>query len=329
MVPTPVIIHHDTVCHIITVLRKRIGHAPCVRVIIERHATALPVAVIFRIREIGTEHDARHRIRRPFKPEVRIHIRITRPCPARIIGKRTIRPCGKECFGIGNGKLVRVTMVITCIPPHPQAACLIFFLSVLPYEVDSRLFHGLPSVLVQVVGPPEPSHAKLVCEMVHHETSCISLFRTISPVHIRNPSFFHFRFHGKVDNRLFLPVLDTCHPRIVALAVVRLYLFNHIGRQVFHRHPGVVVKKFLAVNHDFLHLLTVDGNRPVFRDLSTGQFLHQLFQSRAFGHSISTGIVNESIRLHFHLCLTSCHFDRIQYSRISLQKDGAHCHRRF
>ena len=70
MAPTPVVIHHDAVRHIIAILRKRIGHAPCIRVIVKRHTAALPVAVILRERKVRTEHDARHRVRRPFEPEI-------------------------------------------------------------------------------------------------------------------------------------------------------------------------------------------------------------------------------------------------------------------
>ena len=168
-------------------------------------------------------------------------------------------------------------MAVAHVSAHFQPSGLVFLFTVLPDKIHTGILVGHETAVaaptsmepagepavVHIVGTSKQRQPQPVGKAVHHETTRIAVFRTVSEIYIRQPAFLHFRLHREVNHRFFFPVIDTCHARVVALTVVCLDFLYHVGRQVLHRHLGVVIEEFLAVYHDSLHFLSVDGDGSV------------------------------------------------------------------
>ena len=149
------------------------------------------------------------------------------------------------------------------------------------------------SQVVGVVGRADERNLIFVPEAVDVERGLIAVIRTVTGLHGAEPSVFHPFLYGKVDYGLVLAVIYARKTRQVALAVHYLEFVDHVDRQIFRRHFGIVGEEFLAVDKDFCNFLTVGGDFSVGVHFHSGKSLEQFLD-----HGVGLGLVAVGVELH-------------------------------
>ena len=125
------------------------------------------------------------------------------------------------------------------------------------------------SHVVDVIGIAHKEEFHVVLHPSSEDAAAIAVACTCSQVGIQHDTFVHALLNAKVEHRLFLAVIHATDACLVALFVVGLDTFYDARRQVLQRRLRVTGHKLLAVDHDLLHLLAVDGDFAVIVNLCT------------------------------------------------------------
>ena len=83
------------------------------------------------------------------------------------------------------------------------------------------------SHIVRIVQSPHDGDLVVVDESVDHEISFVSVVAAISGKSIPEPSLLHPWLDSQVDDGLFIPVIESGHPRHIAQTIQDLYFFDH------------------------------------------------------------------------------------------------------
>ena len=151
--------------------------------------------------------------------------------------------------------------------------------------------------VVGVVGIGHEEHLEVVLHHATEDTASITVFGTGCQVGINHDTLVHTGLNTKIEDGFLFTVLNTGNTSHIALLVVCLDVIDDVCGQILHGCLGIACHELLTVNKDFLHLLTINLNRTIVAHLGTGETTHQLFNNRAFGRTIGSGIINEGVLL--------------------------------
>ena len=182
------------------------------------------------------------------------------------------------------------------------------------------------SHVIDIVGTGQREYLQVVLHPSCKHTAAIALLCTGSQVGVQHETFVHAALDAEVEHRFLLTVVDTAHTSQVTLLVVGFHALHDTGGQILQGRLRVARHELLAVHHDFLHLLTVDGDLSVVVHLGTGQFSHQFFHHRAFRRAIGRRVIYKSVCLDGHLGSLTRHHGTLQHDGIGLQGDGSKSH---
>ena len=173
----------------------------------------------------------------------------------------------------------------------------------------------IETTVVSVVAVKDYTYLAFVSEPSHHGSSLISPVIHVrafsgdvmsSATHyVSEPALHHSRSERKVDNCLFLSVIDSCELRLIRLLLNDLYLLDDLCRNVLGCKLRIVKEECLSVYGYLLDGLSVGGDGAVSLNLHTRKFLEKFLK-----HVVVRGLEGRS---------------RVFY-RILLDDDGiSHC----
>ena len=116
------------------------------------------------------------------------------------------------------------------------------------------------SHIIRIVQTSHQCELIVVNETIDHKVPFISVLTAISGKSISEPSLFHSRLDGQVDNGFFLSVVKSGHPCHVAQTVQYLHFLNHFRGKIFRSDFRVIREELFPVDQDFLDLFPVDSN---------------------------------------------------------------------
>ena len=145
-----------------------------------------------------------------------------------------------------------------------------------------------------------------------------------SNIKVGHVAAVHALLDGKVEHRLFLPVIDAGDTGLIALLVVELHILNDAHGQVFQRRFRIAEHEFLAVEQNLLHLLAVDGDVTIFIHLCTWHPFDEFLDGRSLGCTVGFGVVHQSILPSHHLRGPSSYHCFFQYHRLGRHQQQAH-----
>ena len=149
---------------------------------------------------------------------------------------------------------------------------------------------------------------------------------TITAINVEAPSCAHTFLNGQVKHRLLLAVIDAGDTRIIALTVIGLNIFHHVGLQVLQRHLGVGTEELFLIDEDLLDFLAVDLDRTFLGNFGARELLQQGFEVRAGRHTESVGIIYKGVGFHLHLCQLSRHERILHHLGVVEKRDLAEQH---
>ena len=118
---------------------------------------------------------------------------------------------------------------------------------------------------------------------------------TTGEVEVGHIAAIHALLDSEVEHRLLVAVFDACDACLVALLVVELHVLDDGDGQVLQRRFRIAEHELLAVDEDFLYLLTVDGDVAILVHLGTGHAFNQLFYRRALRGAISLRTIDQRV----------------------------------
>ena len=124
-------------------------------------------------------------------------------------------------------------------------------------------------------------------------------------VEIGHIAVVHAFLDGEVEHGLLVAVVDACDARLVALLVIELQALDDGDRDVLQGSLHVAEHELLAVEQDFLHLFSVDGDVAVFIDLGTRNALDEFLDGRPFRRAVGFWVEDDGVLLHHNLCSAS------------------------
>ena len=180
------------------------------------------------------------------------------------------------------------------------------------------------SLVVDVVGTSHEHDAVLVLEEGAHATLGITLLRTDAEVDIPEEAPVHACLEAEVEHGLLIAVVDAGDAGQVAPLVVGLDAVDDRGGQVLQGSLGVTSHELLAVDLDFLHLLTIDGDFSIVIYLCAREFPHQFLDHRTFRHAVGSRVVDECVFPHHHLGSLSGGCHPFQQDGVGTEREVAH-----
>ena len=147
--------------------------------------------------------------------------------------------------------------------------------------------------VVHVIATTQDGELVTVTEVVDHQIARIAVIGAITGIDSAKPPVVHAFFHGQVDDGLVIAVVNAREACQVTLAVNDLQLVDHLGRDVFAGHSGVIAEELLAVDKDFLHFLAIGRDLAVTAHFHAGQTLQEVLD-----HGIGLGLIGIGIELY-------------------------------
>ena len=303
------------------ILAERILHV-VVRILVEGHGLGFALGIAVAVGEARAEDEVRHRVGLPLQTEIGVEVPVDG-----IGGAEGVVPparTAEEGLRVGGGGVVGVGAGEAHVAARLEQAGLILFLAVLPGEVHtghlaaddaatataaatSASAPAAHRAVVDIVGGADDGEVVVVHEAVDGEFGRIAVFRTVCAVGVDEPAFFHALLHREVEHRLFVAVIDAGDAAVVRLAFVGFDLLHHLRRQILHGHLGVVGEELLAVHHDLLDGLAVDGDVAVVVHFGARELLDEILEHGAFGRAECARVIDKGVFLHLHLCQLRFH----------------------
>ena len=178
------------------------------------------------------------------------------------------------------------------------------------------------SHIIHVVGTHGDKYLQVGALHSCKDSATITTARSCCQVGIHHISPVHATLDTEVENSFLLTIVNTAHSRQITLLVIGSYALNDRGGQVLHGSLRVACHKFLTVNQNFLHLLTVNGYLSIVVHLGTRQFLHQFLHYGALRCAVSRGIIYKGVFLQRHLGSLTSHRGTLQHDGIRFQFNG-------
>ena len=178
--------------------------------------------------------------------------------------------------------------------------------------------------VADVVAVAHEHHLQVVLHPSAEQSATVAVVRTYAYIGIEHKALVHTFLNAEVEHRLFLTIIDTADTCLVALHVVGLHTLYNIGGQVLQRCLGIACHKLLAIDHNLLHLLAIDGNLAVIVNLGTRQSFHQLLQHSTLRRSVGRSIIDKGVGLDNDLRRLTGHHGIVQHHGIGLHDHGAH-----
>ena len=150
-------------------------------------------------------------------------------------------------------------------------------------------------ILLLVIQVAHQHKAALIRKAATHSARRITVMCTTGEVEVGHVAAIHTLLNGKVEHRLLITIVDTGDTRLVALLVVELHILDDGDGQILQRRLRIAEHELLAVDEDFLYLLTVDGDVAILVHLGTGHTLNQLFNRRALRGAISLRTIDQRV----------------------------------
>ena len=292
----------------------------------ERGADGIAQLVVGVIAELRTEHDVPHRVRHPLQSHTSIPTIGTGEILAVAVAERRSRAAHEILRRPTNGGIT-----VTMVPPDATIQLQAVFLLVV--QVDARHLSGCQTLaastptttttgrethIVDIVGTGHQEDFQIVLHPASEDATAIAFLCACRQIGIKHETFVHTTLDTKIEHRLLLTIIDTADTCQVTLLVVGLHPLNDRGRQVLHSRLGIARHELLAIDHDFLYLLTIDSNLTIVIDLSTRQTLHQLFDHGTLGGAVCRGVIYEGVGLQRYLGSLSGHGGTLQHDGIGL-----------
>ena len=313
---------------------QRVGDvADAIGIGIEGGTGALAHAVVGVVLEIGPEHDVRHRVGRPLQSQAGIPAVASRHVSVQGVAEGGSRAAHEVLGGTSYG-----SVAVAVVPTDATVQFQLVFLLVV--QVDARHLGGGQSLataaptasahaeahIVDIVGA---GHEEYLCVVLHPSTedaAAVTVLGTLCQVGIEHQTLVHALLDAEVEYGLFLTVINTADASQIALLVVSPHAFYNRCRQVLHGRLRIARHELLAIDHNLLDLLAVDGNLAVIVHLGTRQTLDQFLYHRALRRTIGRGIVDKGVGLQRHLGRLTSHSGALEHDGIGLHGDGAQRH---
>ena len=228
-------------------------------------------------------------------------------------------------------------VAITVVPAHTTIKLQTVFLLVV--DIDTDHLAGIEALaltapaatttstreahVVDIVGAREEHHLHIVLHHSPHATTSIAMLGTRSQVEVEHEAVVHTFLNTEVEHRLFLTILDTRDTGQIALLVVGTDALDDVRRQVLEGRLRIARHKLLTIDEDLLDLLTIDLDRSILADLSSGETLDQLLDHRSLGRAIRARVIDKGIGLERDLRGMSSDGSALQHDGIGLERDGA------
>ena len=144
---------------------------------------------------------------------------------------------------------------------------------------------------------------------------------TAADLDIAEKSVHHALLNGKVNDSLFLPVINAGELCLLGFLLHDLHLIDNLGRNVLGCQLRVIQEESLSVNGDFGNSLAIRCDTSIRTDFDAREFLQEilkhiivsrlersgrifdgilLYDNRVSCGSDTCGIKNPSVRLHIH-----------------------------
>ena len=144
---------------------------------------------------------------------------------------------------------------------------------------------------------------------------------TASGHHVAEGALHHSGLDGKVDDSLFLAVVDSGEFSLIGLLVHHLELVDDLGGDVLGGKLGVIEEEGLAVDGYLLDCLAVVGNGAIFRHFDSGEFLQQVFEHVVLRGLEGGGVVLDGVFLDDDGVAGGRHGSRVELLGIDFHTD--------
>ena len=144
---------------------------------------------------------------------------------------------------------------------------------------------------------------------------------TASGHHVAEGALHHSGLDGKVDDSLFLAVVDSGKFSLVGLLVHHLELVDDLGGDVLGGKLGVIEEEGLAVDGYLLDCLSVVGNGTIFRHFDSGELLQQVLEHVVLRGLEGGGVVLDGVFLDDDGVAGGRHGSRVELLGIDFHTD--------